>query len=195
MKTQEYVRKYSLNKSDKFNHNEFVSDLANDLLTLLEVGKGKEEIKGFNNAVNAIKMKFDAINNKTLGNIEKIWGFFFATVVVKLKEELFPEFVKAQNEQREKAKRQYEKRRRFEDNYDDFSFWGRMAGLLNLFKSPIPSSSFVVLGLSSEAKEDEVKTAFRKLSLQHHPDKGGSNEKFLEIVEAKNKVMAYLSQK
>lgn len=193
MKTKEYILKYSLNKSDKFNHNEFVSDLANDLLTLLETGKGRENIKGFNNAVNAIKMKFDAINNKTLGNIEKIWGFFFATVVVKLKEELFPEFVKAQNEQREKAKRQYEERKRFEDSYDDFSFWGRMAGLLNLFKSPIPSSSFAVLGLSTEAKEDEVKTAFRKLSLQHHPDKGGSNEKFLEIVEAKNKVMAFLS--
>ena len=130
MKTKEYVTKYNLSQSDKFNHNEFVSDLANDLLTALEVGKGKENIKGFNNAVNAIKMKFDAINNKTLGNIEKIWGFFFATVVVKLKEELFPEFVKAQNEQREKAKRQYEERRRFEDSYDDFSFWGRMARLL-----------------------------------------------------------------
>lgn len=193
MKTKEYVTKYNLSQSDKFNHNEFVSDLANDLLTALEVGKGKENIKGFNNAVNAIKMKFDAINNKTLGNIEKIWGFFFATVVVKLKEELFPEFVKAQNEQREKAKRQYEERKRFEDSYDDFSFWGRMAGLLNLFKSPIPSSSFAVLGISTEAKEDEVKSAFRKLSLQHHPDKGGSNEKFLEIVEAKNKVMSYLS--
>ena len=193
MKTKEYVTKYNLSQSDKFNHNEFVSDLANDLLTALEVGKGKENIKGFNNAVNAIKMKFDAINNKTLGNIEKIWGFFFATVVVKLKEELFPEFVKAQNEQREKAKLQYEERKRFEDSYDDFFFWGRMAGLLNLFKSPIPTSSFAVLELSVDAKEDEVKTAFRKLSLQHHPDKGGSNEKFLEIVEAKNKVMSYLS--
>ena len=194
MKTKEYVTKYNLSQSDKFNHNEFVSDLANDLLTALEVGKGKENIKGFNNAVNAIKMKFDAINNKTLGNIEKIWGFFFATVVVKLKEELFPEFVKAQNEQREKAKRQYEERKRFEDSYDDFFFWGRMAGLLNLFKSPIPTSSFAVLGLSADAKEDEVKTAFRKLSLQHHPDKGGNAEKFTEIVEAKNKVMAYLSK-
>jgi hypothetical protein len=194
VKTKEYVTKYNLSQSDKFNHNEFVSDLANDLLTALEVGKGKENIKGFNNAVNAIKMKFDAINNKTLGNIEKIWGFFFATVVVKLKEELFPEFVKAQNEQREKAKRQYEERKRFEDSYDDFFFWGRMAGLLNLFKSPIPTSSFAVLGLSADAKEDEVKTAFRKLSLQHHPDKGGNAEKFTEIVEAKNKVMAYLSK-
>ena len=194
MKTKEYVTKYNLSQSDKFNHNEFVSDLANDLLTALEVGKGKENIKGFNNAVNAIKMKFDAINNKTLGNIEKIWGFFFATVVVKLKEELFPEFVKAQNEQREKAKRQYEERKRFEDSYDDFSFWGRMAGLLNLIKSPTPTSSFAVLGLSVDAKEDEVKSAFRKLSLQHHPDKGGNAEKFTEIVEAKNKVMAYLSK-
>jgi hypothetical protein len=194
MKTKEYVTKYNLSQSDKFNHNEFVSDLANDLLTALEVGKGKENIKGFNNAVNAIKMKFDAINNKTLGNIEKIWGFFFATVVVKLKEELFPEFVKAQNEQREKAKRQYEERKRFEDSYDDFFFWGRMAGLLNLIKSPTPTSSFAVLELSVDAKEDEVKTAFRKLSLQHHPDKGGNAEKFTEIVEAKNKVMAYLSK-
>jgi hypothetical protein len=194
MKTKEYVTKYNLSQSDKFNHNEFVSDLANDLLTALEVGKGKENIKGFNNAVNAIKMKFDAINNKTLGNIEKIWGYFFATVVVKLKEELFPEFVKAQNEQREKAKRQYEERKRFEDSYDDFFFWGRMAGLLNLIKSPTPTSSFAVLGLSVDAKEDEVKSAFRKLSLQHHPDKGGNAEKFTEIVEAKNKVMAYLSK-
>lgn len=64
MKTKEYVTKYNLSQSDKFNHNEFVSDLANDLLTALEVGKGKENIKGFNNAVNAIKMKFDAIKDR-----------------------------------------------------------------------------------------------------------------------------------
>lgn len=68
-----------------------------------------------------------------------------------------------------------------------------MAGLLNLIKSPTPTSSFAVLELSVDAKEDEVKTAFRKLSLQHHPDKGGNAEKFTEIVEAKNKVMSYLS--
>lgn len=203
MKTKEYVQKYGLDKSDKFNHNEFVADLTNDLITALEVGNGKGNIKGFNNAVNAIKMKFDAINNKTVGNIEKLWNFFFATVVVKLKEELFPEFVKNENEKREQAKKDYERRKRFEaggntgylNEDDDFSYWFRMASMFNMFKAPIPTASFTVLGLSSDATEEDVKTAFRKLSLQHHPDKGGNAEKFTEIVEAKNKVLQYIMQK
>ena len=97
MKTKEYVNKYKLNESDKFNHSEFVSDLTIDFLTLLEVGKAQYNLKGFDNAVRAIKMKFDAINNKTVGCIhEKLWNYFFATVIVKIREELFPVMGKRQ---------------------------------------------------------------------------------------------------
>ena len=32
--------------------------------------------------------------------------------------------------------------------------------------------------------EDEIKKAFRKLAIKHHPDRGGSKEKFQEINEA-----------
>ncbi|KAM0787366.1 hypothetical protein ACM66B_003452 [Microbotryomycetes sp. NB124-2] len=40
---------------------------------------------------------------------------------------------------------------------------------------------YKVLGVHSEATEVEIKKAYRKQSLLHHPDKGGSEEKFKEI--------------
>lgn len=41
-----------------------------------------------------------------------------------------------------------------------------------------------VLGVNKDASQDEIKKKFRKLSLQHHPDRGGDAEKFKEIGEA-----------
>jgi len=41
-----------------------------------------------------------------------------------------------------------------------------------------------ILGVSKDAKADEIKTAFRKLAHKHHPDKGGDANKFKEINEA-----------
>lgn len=40
---------------------------------------------------------------------------------------------------------------------------------------------YEVLGITQKATQDEVKKAFRKLAIQHHPDKGGDPEKFKEI--------------
>jgi molecular chaperone DnaJ len=41
-----------------------------------------------------------------------------------------------------------------------------------------------VLGVGKDAGESELKKAYHKLALQHHPDKGGDPEKFKEIQEA-----------
>ncbi len=44
---------------------------------------------------------------------------------------------------------------------------------------------YQILGISKSASKDEIKSAFRKLAHQYHPDKGGGNEaKFKEVSEA-----------
>jgi DnaJ-class molecular chaperone len=49
----------------------------------------------------------------------------------------------------------------------------------------MPKDYYQTLGISKGASKDEVKSAFRKLAHQYHPDKGGGNEaKFKEVSEA-----------
>jgi molecular chaperone DnaJ len=43
---------------------------------------------------------------------------------------------------------------------------------------------YKILGISKTASQDEVKAAFRRGAIEHHPDKGGNAEKFKEINEA-----------
>jgi molecular chaperone DnaJ len=43
---------------------------------------------------------------------------------------------------------------------------------------------YEVLGVTKNATEAEIKKAYRKLVVKHHPDKGGDEEKFKEIAEA-----------
>jgi molecular chaperone DnaJ len=44
---------------------------------------------------------------------------------------------------------------------------------------------YEILGVNKDASADEIKKAFRRAAVQHHPDKeGGSEEKFKEINEA-----------
>lgn len=43
---------------------------------------------------------------------------------------------------------------------------------------------YKTLGLESNATEDEVKQAYRKLAMKHHPDRGGDEAEFKKIKEA-----------
>lgn len=47
-----------------------------------------------------------------------------------------------------------------------------------------PVDPYVLLGVDATASLDDVKTAFRKKALEHHPDHGGSPEAFMRIKRA-----------
>lgn len=42
------------------------------------------------------------------------------------------------------------------------------------------------LGVDKNATQDDIKKAYRKMAVKHHPDKGGDEEKFKEVSEAYN---------
>lgn len=48
---------------------------------------------------------------------------------------------------------------------------------------------YTTLGVSEKASPDEIKSAYRKMAVLHHPDKGGTEQKFKEINEA-NEVLS-----
>jgi DnaJ-class molecular chaperone len=43
---------------------------------------------------------------------------------------------------------------------------------------------YQILGVGKDATDQQIKKAYRKLALEHHPDKGGDDAKFKEINEA-----------
>ena len=43
---------------------------------------------------------------------------------------------------------------------------------------------YEVLGVKKDASADEIKKSFRRAAIEHHPDRGGSEDKFKEINEA-----------
>jgi DnaJ like chaperone protein len=64
--------------------------------------------------------------------------------------------------------------------------------LKNMFYRDV-NSDYKILGIESSASNDEVKKAYRKMAIAHHPDKvasmgeeyqKGAEEKFLTIQEA-----------
>ena len=46
------------------------------------------------------------------------------------------------------------------------------------------SNHYSTLGIEASSSPEEIKKAYKKLVMEHHPDKGGDEEKFKEITEA-----------
>ena len=46
------------------------------------------------------------------------------------------------------------------------------------------SNYYDILGIDKNASQDDIKKAYRKKALDHHPDRGGDEVKFKEAAEA-----------
>lgn len=208
MKTQEYIAKYRLNadREHHFNYQQFVADLTQDFEALLETGNARSNIKGYENAVRAIRMKWDAINNKTVGELPSgLWNYFYATVVARRKKELFPQEMERRRRAAEERERiRQEEQRLDQEMYGWFFGFGFFDGFFKeLFeqiraqlRDQTVETSFSELGLDiSVATVDDVRRAYRTLCMKLHPDTGGDQESFIKLTEAKNRCLNYLMEK
>lgn len=189
MKPKEYVKKHGLG-SRALLHNVFLADFAVDFQTMVEFHQesGDWNYTKFKNVVSDMRKKWDAINNRAGGVLpESLWKYFYATVVVALRDKMF-------GEELERRQREWEEKTAWERDFTE-AFWRDMFGrVLNVFlKGHTPTAEIELLGLEVEPPPtpDEVTKAYRKLALVHHPDRGGDKKKFIEVTEAKNRVLAY----
>tara|TARA_R110000744_G_scaffold317753_1_gene424332 strand:+ start:732 stop:1043 length:312 start_codon:yes stop_codon:yes gene_type:complete len=53
------------------------------------------------------------------------------------------------------------------------------------------SNSHEILQIYPPVTEEEVKSAYRKLCLVHHPDKGGKNDDFIKLNNAYQELLCY----
>ena len=199
MKPKEFIERYGIQGGWNPKHQtNFLQDFTSELIVMLEYNKAVDNIKGFDNALRTIRQKWDAISNKIrFGLPDGMWRYFFATVVVKLREEMCPREVQARKKRAEEKRKAWETRqearRAWEQQWDDLFRESRYERLFMsmLILSAIPTESFAFMELSTTASEDDIKTKFRELAMKYHPDKGGDKDKFTALLEHKNKCLKW----
>ena len=91
MKTKQYIDKYELHKTSKFNHDAFISDLGVEFDSLLLSTNGYNTMSSFTNGIRCIKQKFNAINNKIPNGIPShIWYVFSRRYIIPKRDKHFP---------------------------------------------------------------------------------------------------------
>ena len=201
MKPLQYVKKYRLDETRVYDREAFMADFVNDFLATVEVSKSHTDfnLTHWENLVRQSRAKFDGIVNKSKWTPEEwegTWKYFYATVVVKMRDQLFGEVLRKKREARERRRREEDEWWRSESRWsrqdtDDWfdSIFGNFLSFFRGLADPV--NEFAALGLPMTATEGEIKDRFREMALSAHSDKGGSDEEMRTLIEARNKCLAY----
>lgn len=193
MKPKEYINKYGLNNpNQKFDHGLFVNDLEEDFKSIIKNQKEKNQwtYVHFTNSINMIREKWDGIVNKSVTDLkENLWNYFYATVIVKIREDEFGEYLKTKE-------KEWKERNAWRNHWEENSFDFGYEFLKNiLYLSSIPNESFQFFSLPITCSIEEIKKKFFELSKLYHPDHGGNSEMFIQLVDHKNRCITYLGNK
>ena len=193
MKPKEYKKKYNLLETDKFNHKEFMGDFTEDFNKMKYV---KASVSQIDTLFSQIKDKFDHIFLETKVGDEahkKLWSFIFATVLVPYRDEVCPEY----KEEKEKRKGRKNSYYGFGWNFFD-SFYSKLFEEFlrsNLKVTFTRMQACEIIGLTPfTLNRKNIISKYRELSLIHHPDIGGIQEKFIEITEAKEYLLSIIKE-
>jgi hypothetical protein len=200
MKTKEYLIKYSFDKKwCKFSKNEFLADFTVEFLSILESDYGVASIKAFDNKVNTMRQKWDAIYKKAINSLsEDIWNYFYSDIVCEIKNMLFPKDAKIRQIKIKEYKKQQQN---YLINIDSIGllndFFYAIISLTSKITLPIikhitPTNQYAVLGVNKKDGEEVVIKKYREMIKKHHPQNGGSQPQYNKITEAKNVIIAYL---
>lgn len=206
MKVAEYVSTFNLKGASHFDRDAFLIQFSSEFESNVK-SLSQMNPKIWENTIIQYKQKWDNIFNKsklTRDQSDKFWGFFFATKVIPVRNSLFPgEWKTILHEYRIKNDRDYRIRFNRKEEYkqeQDFlrkDFEEFQQSFFNSFfkrsHDPIKQACIILLNLQDqELTEQAVIVAYRNLAKTKHPDVGGSQEEFVQITEAKDKLLELL---
>jgi len=210
LKPREYINKYDLDSSSRFNRDEFISDIETDYLVFLDpllqlFGKDPRKctVPKFETVTTTIRAKWDGIFNKSIldkDTSDKFWRYFYATVIVKYRDKMFPNFKEDQVKKKKEDKRKWKQFRGpfaydhsgFADQYSNFFGFSSFDEYMKNFLDNIGSlggkteECYKILGITKDnPTDDDIKSQYRAMVKKHHPDAGGDPEEFRRITAAK----------
>ena len=53
------------------------------------------------------------------------------------------------------------------------------------------SDFYKILDIDKKASQEDIRKAFRKKAVEHHPDKGGKNDDFIKLNNAYQELLCY----
>ena len=86
--TKQYIKTYNLTKGTNFSYDNFTIDIITEFIIRLENNNAFSNYYKFENVINELHNKYDAINNKTLGNIT-LWDYIFAEFISTFRDVAF----------------------------------------------------------------------------------------------------------